>query len=96
VCDTLKGFVYDCSDSKQADIFAKTPKEIAGYVGQTFRYGDNIQQSIESLEVPALSLPDDPPLIASRAVTGIWEKEVDKYVKRELYLQEILKTLYSL
>jgi hypothetical protein len=29
-------------------------------------------------------------------VTRIWEKEVDEYVKRKLYLQENLKTLYSL
>jgi hypothetical protein len=55
-CDELKGFVYDCSDSKQADVSAKTTKEIAGYARHTFRYGDDIQQLIESLEVLALQL----------------------------------------
>jgi uncharacterized membrane protein YcgQ (UPF0703/DUF1980 family) len=35
-CKELKGFIFDCSDSKQADIFVKTTKEIAGYVGRTF------------------------------------------------------------
>jgi hypothetical protein len=71
-------------------------KEIAGYVRRTFRYGDDIRHSTESLEVPALSLPDDPPLIASRTMARIWEKEVDEYVKLKLYSQENLKTLYSL
>ena len=95
-CEELKGFVFDCSDSKQADVFAKTTKEIAGYVGRTFRYGDDIRQSIENMTMPVLNMPSDPPTTASRTVTRIWEKEVDEYVKRKMYLQENLKTLYSL
>jgi hypothetical protein len=95
-CEELKGFVFDCSDSKQADVFAKTMKEIAGYVGRTFRYGDDIRQLIEKMTMPVLNMPSDPPTTASRTVTRIWEKEVDKYVKRKMYLQENLKTLYSL
>ena len=30
-CEELKGFIYDCSDARQADMFTKTMKEIAGY-----------------------------------------------------------------
>ena len=30
-CNELKGYVYDCSGMKQADLFAKTMKEIAGF-----------------------------------------------------------------
>ena len=37
--DDLKGHVYDCSDSRQADQFTKTTKEIAEYVGRTYKYG---------------------------------------------------------
>jgi hypothetical protein len=81
---------------KQADVFAKTTKDIPGYVGRTFRYGDDIRQSTDSMTLPILEMPSDPPAIASRTVTQIWEKEVDKYVKRKMYLQENLKTLYSL
>jgi hypothetical protein len=41
-CDELKGFIYDCSDdSRQADIFAETTREIAEYVGRTYRYGSD-------------------------------------------------------
>jgi hypothetical protein len=48
------------------------------------------------MTMPVLNMPSDPPTTASRTVTRIWEKEVDKYVKRKMYLQENLKALYSL
>jgi hypothetical protein len=41
-------------------------------------------------------MPDDPPTVASRTVTGVWEKEVDEWAKRKMYLKQNLKTLYSL
>jgi hypothetical protein len=46
--------------------------------------------------LPVLNMPSDPPVITSRIVTRIWGKEVDEYAKRKMYLQENLKTLYSL
>jgi hypothetical protein len=48
------------------------------------------------MTMPVLNMPSDPPTTASRTVTRIWEKEVDGYVKRKMYLQENLKTIYSL
>ena len=36
-CAELKGCIYDCTDSKQADVFTKTTKEIANYVGTTYK-----------------------------------------------------------
>jgi hypothetical protein len=42
-CDNLRGCIYDCSDAKQSDIFAKTTKEVAGYVGRTFKYGNDMR-----------------------------------------------------
>jgi hypothetical protein len=35
--EDLKGHVYDCSNSRQADMFSKTTKAIAGHVGKTYR-----------------------------------------------------------
>ena len=46
--------------------------------------------------LPVLNMPSDPPVITSRIVTRIWGKEVDEYAKRKMYLQENVKTLYSL
>jgi GTP:adenosylcobinamide-phosphate guanylyltransferase len=65
-------------------------------MGRTFRYGNDIRQSIESMTMTVLSMPSDPPIIASRTLTRVWEKEVDEYVKRKMYLKQNLKTLYSL
>eukprot|EP00978_Attheya_sp_CCMP212_P026558 scaffold87567_cov43-Attheya_sp.AAC.2 len=38
-CKEIKSHTYDCSDARQLDIFAKTTKEVAGYVGREYRYG---------------------------------------------------------
>jgi hypothetical protein len=95
-CTDLKSFIYDCFDSRQADIFTKTTKEIAEYVGRMYRYGSDVRLAIENLESPTLTLPTDPPDSATKTETIIWEKEVDEYVKKKKYLYENLKTLYSL
>ena len=34
-CEHLKGHIYDCSDARQSNLFVKTTKEIAEYVGRT-------------------------------------------------------------
>ena len=36
-CDGLKGHIYDCSDTRQSDQFTRTTKEIAEYVGRTYK-----------------------------------------------------------
>jgi hypothetical protein len=95
-CVDLKGFIYDCSDSKQADIFTKTTKEVAEYVGRTYKYGCDARLAIENLEEPTLTLPNDPSDTTTKTETRIWEKEVDKYVSKKSYLKENLNTLDSL
>lgn len=95
-CDDLKGHIYDCSDSRQADQFAKTTKEVAEYVGRTYKYGGDARLAVENLELPEMVMPQDPPEGATKTENRIWEKEVDEYVKRKTYLTENIKTIYSL
>ncbi len=95
-CDDLKGHIYDCSDSRQADQFAKTTKEIAEYVGRVYAYGGDARLAVKNLEVPDIPEPDDLPQGASRAKERIWEKWVDEYVRCHSHLLENMKTLYSL
>ena len=40
--------------------------------------------------------PVDPPALATRTEIRIWEKQVDEFVKKQTYLEEHVKTLYSL
>jgi hypothetical protein len=94
-CDELKGFIFNCSDSRQADLFVKTAREIAEYVGRSYRYGGDTRLAVENLVMPVLDMPIDPPTEATKTKTRIWEKKVDKYVKQEMHLQENLKTLGS-
>jgi hypothetical protein len=59
-------------------------------------YGSDIKLAIENLERSTLNLPTDPPANATKTKTRIWEKEVDKFVRKKAYLKENLKTLSSL
>ena len=95
-CTELKGHIYDCSDSRQSDQFTKTTKEIAEYVGRTYKYGGDIRVVVNNLEEISITEPTDPPDGATKTQTRIWEKQVDEYVKRETYMHENIKTLYSL
>jgi hypothetical protein len=48
--DGLKGFIYDCSDNRQAKMFTRTTEEISGYVGREFRSGgDDVRKAVDSL-----------------------------------------------
>ena len=95
-CDDLKGHIYDCSDSRQADQFTKTTREIAEYVGRTYKYGGDARVTVENLEKATIRMPDDLPEGANKTMERIWEKEVDEYVKRKCNLEENVKTIYSL
>ena len=51
----LEGYIFDCSDSRQADTYITAIKRIAEYVGAEFKYGGDIRSSIENskrFEIP--------------------------------------------
>ena len=96
-CDGLKGHIYDCSDAHQSELFAKTTKEIEEYVGRTFtKYGSDTRLVVETLEMPTLLEPNDPPAGATRMQEEIWKEQIKEFVRRSTSLTENLKTLYSL
>ena len=74
--DALKNFYYDCTDSKQSDMFTKTTKEIAGYVGRTYKCGGNIRTAIENEEAPKFAIPDDVADEAGKGAVRMWEKSL--------------------
>ena len=43
---SLEGYIFDCSDSKQADKFITAIKRILEHVGTKYKYGGNIRSSI--------------------------------------------------
>ena len=95
-CPDLKGHIYDASDARQSDQFIKTTREVGEFVGRTYKYGGDIRLAVEKLSRPVMTPPDDHPEDAGKTVVRIWEKTVDEHVKRTLYLEENIKSLYSL
>ena len=53
----LEGYIFDCSDNKQADIFIHTMKQIADYVGTEYRNGGDIRSTIEQNARFAIPMP---------------------------------------
>ena len=47
-CEDLKGHIYDYGDSKNADQFIQTTKEIKNYVGRTYKYAGDITTAINT------------------------------------------------
>jgi hypothetical protein len=89
-------YVYDCTVIRQANQYVKTTREIADYIGRTFKYGMDMRLSIENMEIYVISQPEDPPNNASCTEIRIWEKSVDEFVTRKTILQENIKKTYSL
>jgi hypothetical protein len=92
----LKGHVFDYSNSRQADMFSKTTKALAGHIGKTYRYGNDIRLAIQNLSLTILEVPKDLPDSATKAELRIWEKKIDEFVRRDLHFEENMQTLYSL
>ena len=94
--ESLKGYIYDCSDSRQADQYMKTTREIAGYVATALKNGNDVKTAIETLAIPKMELPNDLPASATAAQKRHWEKRIDEISKKEMILEENMKTLFSI
>ena len=95
-CEALQGHVYECTNFKQSDQFAKTTKEIADYVGKTYKYGGTMRNAVLSLAHPTVEEPMEPKDESSRLQMRKWEKEVDEYVKKSYWIKEHVQSLFSL
>jgi hypothetical protein len=95
-CAQLRGYIFDCADARQSDMFIKTTKEIADYVGWSYKFGGDIRLVVEGRKLSEIEQPMNPPTKASRTQECIWEKLVDEYVKRTNYLAANVPTLFSL
>jgi hypothetical protein len=96
-CEDLKGFVFDFTDGKNADIYNLSMKEIAEYGGRTYTYGGDLKFTVESEEKFTLPKPTKVEVDQLDAThKQIWEKRIDEYVKLDMKLNENCQNLYSL
>ena len=95
--EDLKGEIFDLVGSRSADLFIKSKKAIANYVGRTYQHSGDIRRAIEILSLPTIPMPvapiadPIPPLLAA-----IFSEQVKEYVKQTSRLQENIKRLWAL
>ena len=83
--------------SRSADLFIKTKKAVANYVGRTYQHSGDIRRAIETLTLPAIPMPIAPvadpiPVL----LAAIFSEQVKEYVKQTSRLQENIKRLWAL
>ena len=67
----LEGYIFDCSDSKQADKFITAIKRISEHVRTEYKYGGDIRSSIENstrFAIPLPVVPDDTASALTRSI----------------------------
>ena len=95
--DELKGQIFNLVGARSADLFIKSKKALANYVGQTYQHSGDIRHPIKTLTLPTIPAPTAtvrdpiPPLI-----TAIFSEQVKEYVKQTSRLQENIKCLWAL
>ena len=95
--EELKGHIFDLVRSRLADLFIKSKKAIANYVGRTYQHSGDIRRTIETLTLRTIPLPTAPvadpmpPLLAA-----IFGEQVKEYIKQTSRLQENIKRLWAL
>ena len=95
--EELKGQIFDLVGARSADLFIKSKKALANYVGQTYQHSGDIHRAIETLSLPIIPTPTAPvgdpipPLVAA-----IFGEQVKEYVKPHSRLHENIKRLWAL
>ena len=92
----LEGYIFDCSNSKQADKFITAIKRILEHVSTKYKYGGGICSFSENSTCFAILLPVVPDYTANTLTMSIATKKIDLYVKRDGILDENLQKAYSL
>ena len=93
----LKGQIFDLVGARSADLFIKSKRALANYIGQTYQHSGNICQAIETLSLPIIPTPTAPvgdpipPLVAA-----IFGEQVKEYVKQHSRPHENIKRLWAL
>ena len=95
--EELKGQIFDLVSACLADLFIKSKKALANYVGRTYQHSGDIRRAIKTLTLPIIPTPTAPvgdpipPLVAA-----IFREQVKEYVKQHSRLHENIKRLWAL
>jgi hypothetical protein len=98
-CEELKGYTFDCSDPRQADMFVKTCKKLGEYIGKMWfcNQGGNVQILVKTLAMPIIHPPADiDETTATSTEKAILKKKIEIFVQREMALEEKNRAMYAL
>jgi len=100
--DKLQGCIFDCSDSRQADMFVTTLKQISEHVGSEYKHGGDIRSSLLNEVKATIPIPAAPVIVDPNALTPvevvanmIFKGRVDAYIKRDAILDDNIQKAYS-
>ena len=80
----LEGYIFDCSDIRQAHKYITAIKRIAEYVGAEFKYGGDIRSSIENSKRFKIPMPSATSDNNTALLKMILNRKIDIYVKRDV------------
>ena len=82
-CEELKGYIYDYNNTnKNTDQFVTTTREIANYVGRTYKYGGDVKICL--IKMKEITIPVTPRSSDTNNLRkAIFEAEVKEYVQRK-------------
>ena len=93
----LEKELFRVGQARDAAEFEEVKKKLARYVGVNFKHGaSDAQRAVESLEVPDLREPEDPPQTASPVELKKWEAAYDEYRKSKKSWEDAKPRLYQL
>ena len=92
----LDGFVFDCSDNKQADRYVTAMKRIAEHIGTNYHNGGDIRSNIEQGRSFNISKPIDHSTTNNEVDKMILTKKVNSHVRRDSIIDENTQKGYSL
>ena len=87
----LEGYIFDCSESRQAEKYITAIKRIVEYVGAEYKYGGDIRSSIENSKRFEIPMPTAPAENDTALLKMILNRKIDIYVKRDGILDENLQ-----
>ena len=79
-----------------AEIYNKTIKQIATYVGREYKHGGDIKCAVELGKLPIITTPSNLAANTTKVEKEIWRKQIEGYVKCTSILDENVQNLYSL
>jgi hypothetical protein len=98
--DKLSGNIFDYGGPRNQDGFIRTMKAIINYIGQDHDYPGDIQNTVETLKLYTVPMPEEPNDYGMATVDKtqalIYEITINRVISREEKLQDNLAKTFAL